>query len=49
MYETCIGKTIGNHIHGFKTIPILPKVEVGYQRANPPFMFLIALKKIIDN
>ena len=18
MYETCIGKTIGNHIHGFK-------------------------------
>ena len=30
-------------------ITILPKVEVGYQRANSPFMSLIALKEIIDN
>ena len=30
-------------------IIILPKVEVGYQRANSPFMSLIALKEIIDN
>ena len=51
MYKTYIWKDIGDHIHGFKTriTIILPKVEVGYQRANSPFMSLIALKEIIYN
>ena len=50
-YEPYIGKTVGDHIHGFKTkwITILPKVEVGYQRANSSFMSLIALKEVIDD
>ena len=30
-------------------IIILPKVEVEYQRANFPLMFLIAVKEITDN
>ena len=46
MYETYIGKTIGDHIMVLKEewITILLKVEVGYQRANSPFMPLIASK-----
>ena len=46
MYEAYIGKTIGDHIMVLKEewITILLKVEVGYQRANSPFMPLIASK-----
>ena len=49
MYETYIRKTVGDHIHGFKTR--MNKwgrsegINVGYQRANSSFMSLIALKK----
>ena len=46
MYETYIGKTIDDHIHGFKTMIISAKAEVKYQRANSPFIFLIVLKEI---
>ena len=47
MYETYIGKTIGNHIHGLKKkdcMIILLGGKVEYQRENSPFMFLIAIK-----
>ena len=44
MYETYIGKTIDDPIHGFKTMIISAKAEVEYQRANSPFIFLIVLK-----
>ena len=51
MYETYIGKTIGNHIHGFKTRinNHIIKSRSGYQRVHSQFMSLIALKEITDN
>ena len=50
MYETYIGKTIGNHVHGFKTRinNHITKSRSGYQRVHSPFMSLIALKEITE-
>ena len=49
MYETYIGKTINDHIHGFKTRMNNNITEKGACRANSPFTFLIAVKKIAEN
>ena len=51
MYESYIGKTVGDHINGFKTKMNnhITKGRSGVSTCNFPFMSLIALKEIIDN
>ena len=44
MYETYIGKTINDHIHGFKTTMNNNITEKGAYRVNSPFTFLTAVK-----
>ena len=51
MYETYIRKTVGDHIHGFKTRinNHITESRIGVSTCKFPFMPLIALKEIIDN
>ena len=47
MYETYIRKTIGDHVHGFKTRVNNHVTES--RSENFPFMSLLALNEIIHN